>query len=187
MKKIIALLLALCALAALTVSAFASASSEPASTETVETAAAEETQTAIAAALSEDEAVAAALKDAGENEADVTVTKCRLSEKTTEAGETVAVYTIKFETGTTEYKYRIDGSTGAIIYKSVEFENPDYAFTSRSRSASAADNAASAEAGGEMDTDSRSAAESGRSGRSGHKSASSEPDGADVLTDAAAL
>ena len=152
MKKIIAILLALCALAALTVSAFAASSPEP------EAAAQEET--AIAAKLSEADALAAALKDAGEKEADVEVTKNRLSEKTTEDDETIPVYTVKFSTGTTEYKYYIDGNSGVVIYKSVEFQNPDIVLKSHGRGDTD-------KASGEMDADGETVADSARSDRSG--------------------
>lgn len=175
MKKIIAMMLVLCALAALTVSAFAAGSAEPETTETA--AAVQEEQSEIAAKLSEADTLAASLKDAGEKEADVTVTKNKLSEKTTENGETIPVYTVKFSTDTTTYKYYIDGNTGAIIYKSVEFQNPDIVLKSHSRGDSD-------KASGEMAEDSETVTESSRSGRSGHKSAAVESGASDVLTDA---
>jgi len=162
MKKIIAILLALCALAALTVTASASASAEPA-------AAAAGEETVIAAKLTEADALAAALKDAGEKEANVEVTKNKLSERTTEDGETIPVYTVKFSTDTTEYKYYIEGNTGAVIYKSVEFQNPDIVLKSRggadSGTASAEPEERSGRASGEMSGDEETVTDSARTGR----------------------
>ena len=172
MKKIIAMLLALCALAAFTVSAFAASSPEP------EAAAAAKEETEIAAKLSEADALAAALKDAGEKEADVEVTKNKLSEKTTEDDETIPVYTVKFSTDTTTYKYYIDGNTGAVIYKSVEFQNPDIVLKSHGRGDSD-------KASGEPDEVGETVTESARSGRSGaHKSSDAVTGASEDLTDA---
>lgn len=182
MKKIIAILLALCALTALTVSAFAASSPEPEAAEDTAVAAAQE-ETEITAKLSEDDALAAALKDAGEKEADVEVTKNKLSERSTEDDETIPVYTVKFSTDTTEYKYYIDGNTGAVIYKSVEFQNPDIVLKSRGRSES--DKASGdMDASDEMSEDGETITGSTRDRRDGsHKTASAESDASDVLTD----
>ena len=178
MKKIIAMLLALCALAALTVSAFATSSPEP---ETA--AAAEEAETEIAAKLSEADALAAALKDAGEKEADVEVTKNKLSERTTEDDETIPVYTVKFSTATTEYKYYIDGNTGAVIYKSVEFQNPDIVLKSRGSSSKASSemDESAGRSSGELTEDAGTADQSARTGR--HKSSDAVTGATEELTD----
>ena len=127
MKKIIAIILVVLALSALAVTAFAANSTEQ---EPVVPAVEE---TTIEAALTEEQALAAALKDAGEKEADVTVTQNQLSDKETTNGEQIAVYTVKFSTETTTYKYIMDANTGEIYYSSVEFQNPDVVFKSRDR------------------------------------------------------
>lgn len=175
MKKIISIVLAIAALAALAVTAFAAAEPEAA-------AAAAQEETTISAKLSEDAALAAALKDAGEKEANVTVTKNSLSEKTTTDDETIAVYTVKFETETTTWKYIIDANTGAILYKSIVFQSADVTFKSHSRSGS---DEASGEMSGRADKASGEMDEDGtvitRSGRSGHKSAGTD---ADAVTEA---
>ena len=124
MKKIIAMLLALCALAALTASVFAAAAPQAVAAEEPAVIQREE-QPEISARLSEADALEAALRDAGETEATVTVTKIRLSEKKTENDQMIPVYSIRFSTETTKYKYGIDGNTGAIIYKNTAFQNPD--------------------------------------------------------------
>ncbi len=159
MKKTIAIALAILALAALTVTAFAAGEAAP--------AAGPEETAAIEAKLTEADALAAALKDAGEKEADVTVTKNKLSEKETVDGETVAVYTVRFTTDTTTYKYILDANTGAVLYKSIVFESPDVVFKSREGGEDGGRGEASGEPSGEMN-------ENGRGGR-----ASSEPDGTD--------
>ena len=69
-EKHIAIFLAVLALSALTVTAFAAGFPEPETTEATATA---KEKTTIAAALTEEQALAAALKDAGRKEADVTV------------------------------------------------------------------------------------------------------------------
>lgn len=127
MKKIIAITLAVLALSTLAVTAFAAGSAE----QDVATPAAEETT--IEAALAEEQALAAALKAAGEKEEDVTVTQNKLSEKETTDGESIAVYTVKFNTKTTTYKYILDANTGEIYYSSVGFQNPDVVFKNRDR------------------------------------------------------
>ena len=127
MKKIIAITLAVLALSALAVTAFAASSSE----QDAAAPAAEETM--IETALTEEQALAAALKAAGEKEADVTVTQNKLSEKETTDGESIAVYTVEFSTETTTYKYILDANTGEIYYSSVEFQNPDVIFKVRDR------------------------------------------------------
>ena len=130
MKKIIAIILAVLALSALTVTAFAAGSAEP---ETAEAAAPAAEETTAAAALTEEQALAAALTDAGEAEENVTVTKNSLSEKETADGGKIAVYTVKFSTETTAYKYILDANTGAVLYKSLEFQSPDVVFQSRGK------------------------------------------------------
>lgn len=180
MKKIIAIMLVLAALAALTVTAFATGSAEPAAAVEAVTSASVEAEETIDAALSEDAALAAALKDAGEKEADVTVTKNKLSEKTTEDDETIAVYTVKFNTDTTTYKYYVDANTGAILYKSIEFRSADVVFKSHSRGEA---DGRSDKASGEMTGSSEMTAETGRSGKTGgHKSSAAETDASAVLT-----
>ena len=122
MKKLIAITLAVLALCALAVTAFAAGDAAPAAEETT-----------IKAALTEEQALAAALKAAGEKEADVTVTQNRLSEKTTTDGEQIAVYTVTFSTETTTYQYILDANTGEIYYSRAEFQNPDVVFKDRGR------------------------------------------------------
>ena len=173
MKKILAVMLALCAL---TASAFAAGSAEPAVDAASAATEAAESEKIIEAALTEEQALAAALKDAGEKEADVTVTKNKLTEKTLVSGEKVAVYSVKFETETTTYKYYVDGNTGAVLYKSIEFCSPDFALQSRSRSDEAS--AEPAEAASE-ETDAGS-----RRSRTGSRSASAEPAAEETQTDA---
>ena len=143
MKKIIAITLAVLALCALAVTAFAAGDAAPAAEEAT-----------IEAALTEEQALAAALKSAGEKEADVTVTQNRLSEKTTTDGQQIAVYTVQFSTETTTYQYILDANTGEIYYSSAEFQNPDVIFKGRDRGEGRG------EASGEM-------GEGGRSGKAG--------------------
>ena len=185
MKKIIAVIVAVLALSALTVTAFASGSPEPAE-EAV--AAPEAEEAVIAAALTEEQALAAALKDAGLKEAAVTVSKNKLSEKETEDGETVAVYTVKFSTETTEFKYILDANTGAILYKSMEFQSPDVVFKSRDRNGSDGEKSeASGEMRGEAKDETEADAATGASTRgSGRRSSTSEPDAEAALTDTTA-
>ena len=165
MKKIIAILLAVLAISAVTVTAFAVGSPEAAETEA---AAPAKEETTIAAALTEEQALAAALKDAGLKEADVTVDRNKLTEKTTADGETVAVYSVKFSNDTTTCKYYIDANTGAILYKSLVFQSADVVFAGHSHDV----------ASGEMNADA-----SGEMGRSGRHHAASEDAEADAQTD----
>ncbi len=204
MKKTIAMILALLALSALTVSVFASEEPAAVSEEPAAAAAASEEKTEIAAVLTEEEALAAALADAGEAEENVTVTKNRLSEKETVDGRTIAVYTVRFSTDTTTWKYFIDANTGAVLYKSVEFQSPDAVFKSRDRgdgvekTAKTEDNAKdssgktngkaqgssgkvkgkvkdqTAEAGGEADGNAASSEPAKKSGRTGGRTSGSE-------------
>ena len=143
MKKIIAITLAVLALCALAVTAFAAGDAAPAAEEST-----------IEAALTGEQALAAALKAAGEKEADVTVTQDKLSEKETTDGEQIAVYTVRFSTETTTYQYILDANTGEIYYSSAEFQNPDVIFRGRDRGEGRG------EASGEM-------GEGGRSGKAG--------------------
>lgn len=84
----------------------------------------EATQQTAAQALSSDTAIteaaakAAALADAGLTEADVTFTECKQ-----ELDDGVQVYEIEFVSGTTEYDYKIDTATGAILEKDQENVN----------------------------------------------------------------
>lgn len=186
MKKLIAIVLAILALSALTVSAFAAGTASAAPT-----AEAREEAPEITAKLTEADSLAAALKDAGMKETDVTVDRNKLSEKTTTGGETVAVYSVKFFNDTTTCKYYIDANTGAILYKSIEFQNPDFIFQSRGSGddRGEASGEMRGEGSGEMTdgasgemTDSASG-DMSRSGR--HHSASSEMDAdaaADIVT-----
>ena len=189
MKKIIAILLALLTMAALTVTAFASGSAEARAAEAVtetEAAPAEaEAGTAkthskgaseeIEAAVSKEDAVAAALKDAGFAEDEVTVTRTRLREKEDENGEAVTVYTVKFHTEETTYKYHVDANTGEIIDSTVT----EGVSEGRSDKASG-----EMSASGEMREDGETITGSARDRRNGgHKSASAESAASDVLTD----
>lgn len=128
MKKIIAVILVVLALSALAVTAFASASPEAAA---AQTAAPAQEETTVSAALTEEQALAAALKDAGLKEADVTVDRNKLTEKDTADGGTVAVYSVKFSNDTTTCKYYIDANTGAILYKSFVYQSADVVFVGR--------------------------------------------------------
>ena len=187
MKKTIIIMLAILALSALTVSAFAAADAAPAA-EPEETA-------VIEAKLTEADALAAVLKDAGEKEADVTVTKNKLSEKETADGETVAVYTVKFTNDTTTWQYILDADTGAILYKSFEYQSPDVVFKGRDRSDNGDrgemaggemnENGRGMKAGGEMAANGEASAEPARgSGRSGgRRGASGEPDSVSSATE----
>ena len=176
MKKIIAILLAVLAISAVTVTAFAAGSPEAAETES---AAPAKEETTIAAALTEEQALAAALKDAGLKEADVTVDRNKLTEKTTADGETVAVYSVKFSNDTTTCKYYIDANTGAILYKSLVFQSADVVFAGHSHDGASGE--MNADANGEMNADA-----SGEMGRSGRHHDASEDAEADVLTDTTA-
>ena len=160
MKKIIAITLAVLAMCALAVTAFASGSAEP------EAAAQAVEETTIEAALTGEQALASALKAAGEKEADVAVTRNRFSEKETTDGKKIAVYTVKFSTETTTYQYILDASTGEIYYSSAEFQNPDVIFKSRDRGESRGEASGEADEGGRSGRASGEADEGGRSGRS---------------------
>ena len=50
----------------------------------------------------------------------------KLAEKELANGETIMVYSIRFSTDTTTYKYYIDANTGAILYKKTEFCAADF-------------------------------------------------------------
>ncbi len=195
MKKIIAIALTLLTVAALTVTAFASGSAETADAEAAtaaETAAAETEEGAvkthsrgaseeIEAAVSKEDAVAAALKDAGFAEEDVTVTRTRLKETEDENGQTIAVYTVKFHTEDTTYKYHVDANTGKIIDSTVtEGVSEGHSRSERGASGEMKD-AASGEAAADGEADA-AASVTGKSGR-GHKSSSAEADVTDVMTD----
>ena len=91
MKKYIAIMLTVLALSTLSITAFAADTTQAGETGT---SASEEEKSTISFDLTEKEALAAALKDAGEKEADVTVTKNSLSEKETQDGGKIAVYTV---------------------------------------------------------------------------------------------
>ena len=189
MKKIIAVLLAILTMASLSVAAFASGSAEVSAAEAVtktEAVPAEDEADAvrthgkgaseeIEAAVSKEDAVAAALKDAGFAEDEVTVTRTRLREKEDENGETVTVYTVKFHTEDTTYKYHVDANTGEIIDSTVtEGVSDGHA------------DKASGEMGasGELSEDDETVTESTRDRRNGgHKSAAAESAASDVLTD----
>ena len=183
MKKIIAVLLALLIMASLTVAAFATGSAEASAAEAVPAedeadavrtrgkGASEE----IKAAVSKEDAVAAALKDAGFAEDEVTVTRTRLREKEDENGEAVTVYTVKFHTEETTYKYHVDANTGEIIDSTVT----EGVSEGRSDKASG-----EMSASGEMREDGETITGSARDRRNGgHKSASAESAASDVLTD----
>ena len=141
MKKLITILSTILTVSALSVAVFAAGTTEtegtgaaaPAAEESngTEAAAPAAEETAITAELTEKQALEAALKDAGEKEADVTVTKNKLSEKEKQDGGKIAVYTVKFNTNTTSYKYILDANTGAVLQKSLEYNNPDVVFKNR--------------------------------------------------------
>ena len=101
--------------------------------ETVKPAEEKEETVQISAKLTGDDALAAALKDAGKSEADVMVKKNSLSEKETETGEKVAVYTVRFNDETTNYKYFVEANTGEILYKNIEYQKADMVFKGRDR------------------------------------------------------
>lgn len=168
MKKTAAILLAVLALSALSVTALAASSPEQEPAE----ADAPVREEAVAA-LTEEQALAVALKDAGFEESEVTVDRSRLTEKTTVDGEAVAVYSVKLSNDTTTCRYYIDANTGAILYKSLEFRSADIVFAGGSHSRGGT--------GGEMDGE--ASGEMGRSGR--RQSASAEPEGS-ILNDTAA-
>ena len=150
MKKITAFLIAIITVCAMSTTAFASEEQTPAdqtsaSEQKTETTASAETsgvfrkekhktttvaeETQISAELSEEAALAAALKDAGESEASVTVTKNYLAEKKTKENEKVAVYTIMFSNDTTSCKYLVDANNGEILYKKIVYHNSDIDFS----------------------------------------------------------
>ena len=129
MKKYIAIMLTVLALSTLSITAFAADTTQAGETGT---SASEEEKSTISFDLTEKEALAAALKDAGEKEADVTVTKNSLSEKETQDGGKIAVYTVKFNTNTTSYKYILDANTGAVLRKEYVYNSPDVSFKNRS-------------------------------------------------------
>ena len=125
MKKLIAIMFTVLALSAISITAFAADTAKP---EGSGSSASAEEKTTITFELTEKEALAAALKDAGEKEADVTVTKNSLSEKETQDGGKTAVYTVKFNTDTTSYKYVLDANTGAVLRKEYVYNSPDANF-----------------------------------------------------------
>lgn len=198
MKKTIAIVLAILALLALSVTAFASADAgETAEPAEASTRASREMKTDIEAAVPEEDAVAAALKDAGFTEDDVTVTRTRLREKTDEDGNTVVMYTVRFHTEDTTYKYHVDAETGAILDSTVtegvseEHSRGEDGGRGGRASGEPGEDGRGMKASGETDEDAGGEASSemgrrsGRSGR-GNKSASSETDAAAVLTDTTA-
>ena len=129
MKKYIAIMLTVLALSTLSIPVFAADTTQAGKTGT---SASEEEKSTISFDLTEKEALAAALKDAGEKEADVTVTKNSLSEKETQDGGKIAVYTVKFNTNTTSYKYILDADTGAVLRKEYVYNSPDVSFKNKS-------------------------------------------------------
>ena len=129
MKKYIAIMFTVLALSALSIPAFAADTTRAGETGG---SASEEEKSTVSFDLTEKEALAAALKDAGEKEADVTVTKNSLSEKETQDGGKIAVYTVKFNTNTTSYKYILDADTGAVLRKEYVYNSPDVSFKNRS-------------------------------------------------------
>ena len=194
MKKIIAILLAL---SALTVSALAAGSSEPKAADAV-ISASEEAAPELTAVLTEEAALAVALKDAGLTEDAVAVSRNKLTEKDGADGQSIVLYSVKFSTDTTSYKYYVDGNTGAILYKSVEFRSPVLASADRGGETEAAEETGETSSrsrgtrsNGEMNEDGNTAAQaedaasgetsgsvegktSSRSGRTGGRSASGE-------------
>ena len=196
MKKIIAILLAL---SALTVSALAAGSSEPKAADAV-ISASEEAAPELTAVLTEESALAVALKDAGLTEDAVAVSRNKLTEKDGADGQSIVLYSVKFSTDTTSYKYYVDGNTGAILYKSVEFRSPVLASADRGGETETAQETGETssrsrgtKSSGEMNEDGNTAAQveddtaasgetsgsvegktSSRSGRTGGRSASGE-------------
>ena len=143
MKKNITMLFTICSLiVAMSTAAYAAPDKESSSEVTAETQIEteisapsdpaqnkdkkEKAGTETAVKLSEEEALTAALKDAGERETAITVSKNKLAEKELANGETIMVYSIRFSTDTTTYKYYIDANTGAILYKKTEFCAADF-------------------------------------------------------------
>ena len=86
-----------------------------------------------ATGVSEKQALETALNDADEKEADVTVLKNCLTEKETEDGTVIIMYSVKFNTDTTAYKYYIDANTGSVLYKNIVYQDPNVAFKNHSR------------------------------------------------------
>ena len=83
--------------------------------------------------ISEKQAIETALNDADEKEEDVTVLKNSLTEKETEDGTAIIMYSVKFHTDTTDYKYYIDANTGVVLYKSIVYQDPNVSFKNHSR------------------------------------------------------
>lgn len=133
MKKMIITVLTVLALSALCIPAFAAETAENAEKEGTETTAPAAEESAITAALTKEQALAAALKDAGEKESNVTVTKNVLSEKEKQDGGKIAVYSVKFNTDTTTYNYYLDADTGAVLMKSYVYNSPDVVFKNQDR------------------------------------------------------
>jgi len=75
--------------------------------------------TAASGELTEADAAAAAIKDAGLSEGDVTVTECQR-----EMDDGIEKYSVSFRTADgAEYEYDIDPKTGAILEKSMEYDD----------------------------------------------------------------
>ncbi|MBQ9031602.1 MAG: PepSY domain-containing protein [Parasporobacterium sp.] len=132
MKKTAITTIALLALSVL-VSTTAFAAETPAEKEIPDSvSAAVPERPAVTAKLSEQEALAAALKDAGVSQAAITVTRTQLAEKQTDTGETIPVYTVKFSSDTTSYKYYIDANSGSVLYKNIEYSGKEFTLKERS-------------------------------------------------------
>ena len=67
--------------------------------------------------ISQDEAKAIALKDAGMTEADVAFMETEM-----ERDDGIAQYQISFIAGQTEYEYEIDANSGSILGRDIEKE-----------------------------------------------------------------
>lgn len=72
-----------------------------------------------ASAITAEEAIAAALADAGVAESETTALRCKAEEH-----DTVPHYEVEFYVGTDEYDYDIHAQTGAIISREVDRKEP---------------------------------------------------------------
>lgn len=129
MKKLLAVILTVVTLSALSLTAFAEESTQPEGTGSSSGS----QQTSIIAALTQKEALEAALKDAGEKEADVTVTRYSVSEMETSDGGTITACSLAFKTDTSSYMYVLNANTGEILRKEYVYRNPDVSIKNHPR------------------------------------------------------
>ena len=120
MKKLIATILTVVTLSALSMTAFATETTPQEGSGSSSAA----QETSITAAMTQKEALEVALKDAGEKEADVTVSKYSVSNMETSDGGTITACTLAFKTDTSTYHYVLNADSGEILRKEYVYQNP---------------------------------------------------------------